>query len=108
MKREDLAKVNGGMYVFSDPVGAKFNEVNSKDYHGDKMLYMDKVERECLSLIGYDAVWLFGDFCTGWGGYVVRKNGKYVDPQEAVDAFGKLKEKLKEKVVEQMYWPSLV
>ena len=108
MKKEDLAKVNGGMYVFSDPVGAKFNEMNSKYYHGDKMLYMDKAEREYLSFIGYDAVKLIGDIGGSWGGFVVRKDGKYVDPQEAVDAFEKLKQKLKEKVVDPIYWPSLV
>ena len=92
MKREDLAKVNGGMYVFSDQVGARFNEVNSKDYRGDKMLFMDSVERYFLSLLGYDAVQLLGDISRSLGGFVIRKNGRYVDPQEAVKAYKDFKQ----------------
>ena len=99
MKKEDLAKVSGGMYVVTNPGnGAYYNE-KMEGYHGPNLLHMNSVERFYLNnLLGLDAVQVNGNISNGEGGYVIKNEEIYVNPQEARDAFYKAMNELGAKV----------
>ena len=73
MKKEDLAKIKGGVYIFESV--------------GRKVLNLNPLERENLRQLGYEAVQFCGNFDRGIGGFEIKKDGKFVDPQEALDAY---------------------
>lgn len=85
MKKEDLSKVSGGMHVFSDVSTPAYYNKNGKGYHGNDALSMAGKERDIIRNMGYEPIQITGNFDTGRGGYVVQKDGIYVDPKDVLE-----------------------
>lgn len=86
MKKEDLSKVNGGMHIFLDD-NARILYATSDGYYGERVLCMVDEERDILHGMGYEPIQYRDNFESGHGGYIVRKKGKFIDPQKVLEVY---------------------
>lgn len=87
MKKEDLAKINGGMFVFATSNSESYYDKQGEGYNGPRILSMIGRERDVLIDMGYNPIQVCGKFSTGCGGYIIKSNGKCVDPKDILELY---------------------